>query len=108
MWLCLELFLALGLVNHAVDGHIASEWNPADAVFRALILVFSIVLLRHRLLAEQTAEPVVVGAEKMEFIVEKEVELVHPCLEELGEKEVTSLVEDDQQSQRDDNLNNLY
>ena len=59
-------------------------------------------------LAEKAAEPVVVGAEKMELIVEKEVELVHPCLEELGEKEVTSLVEDDQQSQRDDNLNNLY
>ena len=91
-------------VHHAGDAHVAAQRNPADAVFCAFVFVRSVFLLLGRSLAHELAPPVAVGAEEAEFPVEEEVELLHSYLKNLCCKEVSALMQDDEQGEGDDEL----
>ena len=90
----LHLFGVQTLVNHAGNLDIAAEWNPSDAV---LGLVGC-----H--LREEACEPLVLGGEEMEFPVEEHEELLDADAEELGEEEMSALVEYDEEGEAEEEL----
>ena len=95
--------LLIGLVNHTRNGTIAAQREPSDAIFCTHILLLLVLIAvfifhyffghHHGVFLEQAAKPCVVGAEEMELRVEEYVETGHPDLEEFGEKEMPSLMQ---------------
>ena len=90
----LELFGVHALVHHAGYLHVATQGNPADAVFRLVVLE----------IGEQFGEPFVARAEQMELGVEEHVELLHLHAKELGEEEVAALVQNHEQAETTNKL----
>ena len=73
----LHLLRVEALVNHTGYLAVATQWQPSDAVFRIAVLGLEL--------------------EQAELPVEEDVELINPHSEELGEEEVTTLVQQDEQ-----------
>ena len=90
----LHLFGVHRLVYHAGYLDISTQGNPSDAVFR---LVGSYA-------GEAFGKPLVLGAEEVKLGIEEEVELLDTHLEELGEEEVSALMQDHQKAEAAEQL----
>ena len=83
----------LGLVNHALYLAIAAKRNPTDAVFRAVIFITAVLFLLCGRQTAQLAPPVEVGGEELELIVKEDEKLVDSHSKQLGEEEMSALME---------------